>query len=179
LLKPTDLFLIAVVNRIRDLEFARVLGWYRIPMRHAPKIVRVDSLAFYQTADFGAEKWSIRYFAEVRGVELVRRVDLLQAEPDHPRAGEEYYKMQLGPLESLPRAIPATAWKRLTFLYTTGARLLTANSIEQLAVRGSEQRVLWGALRERSSEPFSSAEAIPQDWEQAVEWLMNGVTDPE
>ena len=32
---------------------------------------------------------------------MVRRRDLLPDEPDHPRADQAYYKLQLGPLERL------------------------------------------------------------------------------
>ncbi|MBL8056091.1 MAG: hypothetical protein JNK29_05300 [Anaerolineales bacterium] len=74
----------------RDLEIARVLGWYRIPYRSAPKTVAVDWLAFYQTAQFGAEKWSIRYAAPVRGHELTTRGELLRDQAAHPRAGDPY-----------------------------------------------------------------------------------------
>ncbi len=49
---PTDLVLIAVLNNRRDFEVIRLLGWYRIPLRFAPKIVDVDAIAFYQTARF-------------------------------------------------------------------------------------------------------------------------------
>jgi hypothetical protein len=30
--KPGDLILVAIMNSKRDLEIARVLGWYRIPV---------------------------------------------------------------------------------------------------------------------------------------------------
>ncbi len=43
---PTALMLVAVMPSPRDLEIARVLGWYRIPLRFAPKIIQVDYLAF-------------------------------------------------------------------------------------------------------------------------------------
>ena len=33
-LQPTSLVLVAVVNDPRDLEIARLLGWYRIPAAH-------------------------------------------------------------------------------------------------------------------------------------------------
>jgi hypothetical protein len=46
---PTSLILVAVLNNPRDLEIARLLGWYRIPLRSAPKVIAVDYLAFYQT----------------------------------------------------------------------------------------------------------------------------------
>ncbi|NJN44676.1 MAG: hypothetical protein HC806_08140 [Anaerolineae bacterium] len=53
--EPTSLLLVAIIPSPRDLEIARVLGWYRIPLRRAPKVVAVDYLAFYQpTGGFGA-----------------------------------------------------------------------------------------------------------------------------
>jgi hypothetical protein len=51
-----DLILVAVLRRPRDLDIARVLGWYRILVGTAPRMLRVDWLAFYQTAAFGAER---------------------------------------------------------------------------------------------------------------------------
>jgi hypothetical protein len=37
-----DLALVAVVRQPRDLDIARVLGWYRIPVGAAPKTLRVE-----------------------------------------------------------------------------------------------------------------------------------------
>jgi len=116
LIEPNSLVLVGVINNPRDLEIARLLGWYRIPLRTAPKIVAVDYLAFYQTGAFGDEKWRIQYVAPVRGHELTTRGELLKTEPDHPRAKEEYFKIQIGPLERLPQAILAETWRRITFL---------------------------------------------------------------
>ena len=48
-----DLILVAFVKTPRDLEIARVLGWYRIPLARAPGTMRVDWLAFFQGAPFG------------------------------------------------------------------------------------------------------------------------------
>jgi hypothetical protein len=101
MIHTTSLVLVAVVNNPRDMEIARLLGWYRIPLRTAPKVIAVDYLAFYQTGAFGEEKWRIQHIAPVRGHELTTRLELLRTEPDHPRAKEEYYKIQLGPLEQL------------------------------------------------------------------------------
>jgi len=135
----------------RDLEIARLLGWYRIPLRWAPKVVEVDYLAFYQTAAFGEqERWRIQYFAEVRGHELTTRGELLRDEPDHPRAREEYYKIQIGPLMVLPRPIEARKWRRMTFLYTTGEYLSQARTLNDLVVKSEERQVLWASLRERA-----------------------------
>jgi hypothetical protein len=107
LIQSTALVLVAVVNNLRDLEIARLLGWYRVPLRSAPKVVAVDYLAFYQTGAFGQEKWRIQSVAPVRGHELTTRAELLRDEPDHPRAREEYYKIQIGALEQLEQPVLA------------------------------------------------------------------------
>ena len=150
---PQDLVLVAVVPSKRDLEIARVLGWYRIPLESAPKTVRVDWLALYQTAAFGEEeRWAVRYVAKVLGYELVRRVELIHDEPDHPRAEDPYYKLQLGTVLELEKPIPAEGWRRFTFLYTTGSRLLKARRLQDLTIPPSkEYDRLWRMIRERSA----------------------------
>ena len=151
MLSSTDLILVCVLPGPRDLEIARLLGWYRIPFRTAPKVVAVDTLAFYQPGTFGEAGGRIEFIARVRGHELTTRRELLRDEPDHPRAGEEYYKVQIGALERLPRPIPADKWKRLTFLYTTGEYLLKAQTLNDLVVDSDERQLLWQSLRERAA----------------------------
>ena len=152
MLSPASLVLVAYLPSPRDFEIARVLGWYRIPFARAPKVVAVDYLAFYQPASFGeGHRWRVEYVAPVRGHELTTRAALLRDEPNHPRAGEMYYKIQLGALEKLPRPILAGNWRRFTFLYTTGEYLLRAETLRELAVRDEERALLWRALRERAS----------------------------
>jgi hypothetical protein len=178
---PEDFILIAVINHRKDLEMARVLGWYRIPLRFAPKIVAVDAIAFYQTADFEDEKWSIRYAARVRGIELARRADLLADELSHPRANDEYYKLQLAPLEYLPRAIPSRTWRRITFFYTTGERLLAASEISELIMGYTDKKIIWKTLRDRSKKisACSYDPATISVWKEALEtfaeWIDGNV----
>ncbi len=150
MLADTSLVLVCLMPKPRDLEIARLLGWYRIPLRTAPKVVAVDYLAFYQPSSFGDDSGRIEYIAPVRGHELTPRAELLKEEPDHPRASEEYYKVQLGGLERLPRPIVADKWKRLTFLYTTGQHLQAAHTLNDLVVSSEEREVLWRSLRERA-----------------------------
>lgn len=153
-LESTDLILVCLVPSPRDLEIARLLGWYRIPLRAAPKVITVDHLAFYQASSFGDAGGKIEYTAAVRGHELTRRSDLLKDEAEHPRAREEYYKIQIGGLERLSQPIVAARWKRLTFLYTTGEYMLQARTLNDLVVAADARVVLWRSLRERAeSEP--------------------------
>ncbi|NTV35979.1 MAG: hypothetical protein HGA53_03410 [Anaerolineaceae bacterium] len=151
LIPPEALLLVGVVTNTRDLEIARLLGWYRIPFKYAPKVISVDYIAFYQTDAFGKDhRWRIDYVAEVRGYEMTTRAELFRDEPDHPRAHEEYYRIQLGPMLQLPRPILAGKWRRLTFLYTTGELLENAKILNDLVVKSDERALLWKALRERS-----------------------------
>ena len=150
MLKPTDLILVCLLPTPRDMEIARLLGWYRIPLRTAPKVVAVDYLAFYQPSAFAERGGKIEFVAPVRGHELTTRAELLKDEEDHSRAREEYYKIQIGSLEKLKEPINADKWKRLTFLYSTGEYLLHAKTINDLVVAGDERQVLWRSLRERA-----------------------------
>lgn len=150
MLKPTDLVLVCLLPTPRDMEIARLLGWYRIPLRSAPKVVSVDYLAFYQPASFGERGGQVEYIAQVRGHELTTRDELLKDESDHPRAKEEYFKIQIGALEKLKEPIKTDKWKRLTFLYSTGEHLLNAKTLNNLVVEGEERSLLWKSLRERA-----------------------------
>lgn len=145
-----DLVLVCLFPSPRDMEIARLLGWYRIPLRTAPKVISVDYLAFYQPSSFGQRGGQVEFVAPMRGHELVTRAELLRDEVDHPRAHEEYYKIQLGALEKLSFPIKATKWKRLTFLYTTGEYLLQAETLNDLVIRDDERKLLWQSLRERA-----------------------------
>jgi len=89
MLLPTSLVLVCLLPTPRDLEIARLLGWYRIPLRTAPKVVAVDYLAFYQPSTFGDRGGQIEFVSQVKGHELTTRAELLKDEADHPRAKED------------------------------------------------------------------------------------------
>lgn len=156
MLQPESLVLVCLLPEPGDLEIVRLLGWYRIPLRTAPKLVDVDYLAFYQPLTFGDKGGRIEYIARVKGHELTTRAELFKHQVDHPRAHEEYYKMQLDNLESLATPILADKWKRLTFLYTTGEYLLTARTFQDLVVRSDERQALWQALKEKAGRRYGS-----------------------
>lgn len=161
-LTPSSLILVCLLPTPRDLEIARLLGWYRIPLRTAPKVVVVDYLAFYQPSSFGERGGQIEYIAEVRGHELTTRAELLKDEPHHPRAREEYYKIQLGALEKLKEPIKTDKWKRLTFLYSTGECLLNAKTLNDLVIEGEERQLLWKSLRERAENGQRYKTGLPE-----------------
>ncbi len=178
-LQPTDLILVCLLPAPRDLEIARLLGWYRIPLRTAPKVVAVDYLAFYQPSSFGERGGRIEFVAPLLGHELTTRGELLREEPDHPHAREEYFKLQLGGLEKLPHPIAADKWKRLTFLYTTGEYLLNAHNLNDLVVKPDERDVLWRSLRERAENTLPYQSGLPEaDLPPDVLIALLGIKDP-
>lgn len=178
MLKPTDLILVALLPTPRDLEIARLLGWYRIPLRTAPKVVAVDYLAFYQPSAFGERGGQIEFIAEVRGHELTTRGELLKDETDHPRAREEYFKIQLGGLERLTAPIKTDKWKRITFLYSTGEYLANARLMNDLVVQNEERELLWKNLRERAeNEQLYKADLPEADIPPDILMALLGIKD--
>jgi hypothetical protein len=140
------------MNKRRDFDIARDEGWYRIPKRHAPEsTTEAVVLAFYFTKAFGDEKWAIHYYAPVEGHELVRRRDLLPHQPNHPRAGEPYYKLQLGRLLKRDEPIPSLRWRRLTFIESTWDRFVAADEINDLYATGADG--LYVTLKDENLHP--------------------------
>ncbi|MBL8098809.1 MAG: hypothetical protein JNK81_06480 [Anaerolineales bacterium] len=178
MLKPTDLILVCLIKTPRDLEIARLLGWYRIPLRTAPKVVSVDYVAFYQPSTFQERGGQIEFIAQVKGHELTTRGELLKDEANHPRANEEYYKIQLGSLEKLKEPIKTDKWKRLTFLYSTGEYLLNAKVLNDLVVEGEERNLLWKSLRERAeNEQLYKVDLPPADLPPEVLIALLGIKE--
>lgn len=144
--------LVAVMNTPRDLHIARDQHWYRIPVQRAPRKVGADYLAFYMTGAFSpAERHRVSLYAPIRAYHLATRIELLPQEPDHPRAKEHYFKVEIGPLQCLPRPIPSTRLRRITFISTTLERLLSAQEINDLWDRDRRQDALWAALGDENA----------------------------
>lgn len=151
---PEDRVLVAVMNRPQDLDVARNQGWYRLPAQRAARGASFEYLAFYFTAAFGEHGWAIHHYARILGHELLTRLDLLPAEPDHPRAFEMYYKLELGPLLRREPPIVSLRWRRVTFIYTTWDRFEAADEINDLFAEGGEfVDRLYHALREEGLAP--------------------------
>lgn len=148
--------LVAVMNNAEDLRRAASEGWYRIPQRRAPKRVGADYLAFYQTGAFkdGETAHTVSYYAPVRRYQLLTRGELLPEQVDHPRAGEYYFRIDIGPLQRLDRPVPAAKMRRITFINTTLAHLLTAHDVQDLYVQEDPFETLWLALRESRLRPL-------------------------
>jgi len=151
---PEDRVLVAYMPYASDFHLAQREGWYRIPQKHAPKGLHAEYIAFYFGQRFGDMKWAIHYYARRKGHELTTRAMLFPDEGDHPRAGDFYYKVQLGPLQKLERPIISLRWRRVTFVHTTWDRFQDATELNDLFVEGGEYvDRLYVTLKERGLRP--------------------------
>lgn len=129
--------LVAVVPRLDDWGHIVNEGWYHIPAARAPRRIAVDRIAFYHPACFPASAHTVSYYADVRGYDLLPRWSLFPGQPAHPRAHDLYYRLNLGPVLSLPWPIPAARLRRITFIRTNWDLLLQAQDVAELWPRDS------------------------------------------
>ena len=120
-----------------DFRFAQEEGWYRVRPRGVKAFhlegFHFEYMAFYFPQSFGeGVQWSICYYAQLQGHELISRAELRPDQPNHPRADEMYYKLKLGPLKEKDPPIISERRRRITFIGTTWDRFVTARKIEQL-----------------------------------------------
>jgi hypothetical protein len=142
------------MSRPKDFELARDLGWYRVPEKKAGRGAFFEYVAFYFTAAFGDRGYAVHYYARRLGHELATRRELLPDEPGHPRADEQYYKLQLAPLQRRDPPIVSLRWRRITFIHTTWDRFEAAEEINDLFAEGGEfVDRLYHALREADLTP--------------------------
>jgi hypothetical protein len=147
---PEDRVLIAYMPEPADFARASEEGWYRLPQQHAPKGLYAEYYAFYFGRKFGDRKWAIHHYARQTGFELLRRVDLLPEEPDHPRAQALYYRVALDPMLTLAQPIVSLRWRRIAFMHTTWDRFQEAREINDLLLNGGEYvDRLYATLKER------------------------------
>ncbi|MBI4722635.1 MAG: hypothetical protein HY769_06530 [Candidatus Stahlbacteria bacterium] len=144
--------LIAIMNNRRDFEIAQNNRWYRIPVKSAPKRVKANYLAFYQTKIFGTEKWAVNYFTEIVDCKVVKRIDLLPDEPSHHMAENDYYKITISELKPLPHPIISKRWRRIVFIPTTLDKLLKATEINDLFDDSPLEDIVWYEFKQEGIE---------------------------
>lgn len=145
-MKSDAVVLIGVLKDRRDLELLLERGWYRIPVASCPTR-RFHHLAFYQPSSFGRSGKRIRYYARVLGCKVVKRRDLIPEEPNHPRAGDDYYRFRVGRVRELARPVRNAGPRRVSFGFTTLRSLLKARDILGLFDVPAIEKIMHGALK--------------------------------
>ena len=148
--KPAKSVLIAILKDKRDYTFAHKQHWYRIPVKSAPRIVRdlsVEQVAFYLPKVFEEQAYSVRVFAPVKRIRIVKRKELIPEELLDPRSEEDYFKIELGSLKMLPAPIPSKRQRRIVFIETTPSRLYHAKELNDLYHESPLEEELWDAFK--------------------------------
>jgi hypothetical protein len=161
---PEDRVLIAYMPDPADFALLQNEGWYRIPLKHAPKGLHAEYYAFYFGRDFGPKKWAIHVYARQLGHELVTRRELFPEQVDHPRAHDLYYRVSLGELEERTEPIVSLRYRRLTFMHTTWDRFIDAREISDLMIQGGEYvDRAFATLKDREGDADSQFDNNPEN----------------
>ena len=131
-MQPHEPAIVVLVPSRRDWGIVRDRHWYRLPVKHGPPEIAANWIAFYLPRSFGENQRGVRYYARVRNVEIVRRVDLFPGETDHPRAEEHYYAIAFDPPIRLARPLVPDRGRRLIWSRTTLWRLTAAQTFDDL-----------------------------------------------
>ena len=129
---PEDSVLVGVINRRRDLVYARERHWYRIPQERMSRGITADYMAFFLSRNFGERNGAIHFYAEIKGLELQYRRDLLPDEPNHRRADARYYRLALSDLYDKRPPVVNDTKRTISFIYTTWDRFVHATTIADL-----------------------------------------------
>lgn len=147
---PQNNVVVALMNNKKDFLIAQEKGWYRIPVKSAPKNIRdetiVKYLAFYQTKIFGAEKFTIKWYAEIKNIKRVFRKDLFEDEPQNSKSNKEYYKIEFDKLVQLKEPIISKKGRRILFIPTTEQKFFSAKEINYLFNESPIEDKFWEAL---------------------------------
>lgn len=148
--KPAKPVLIAILKDKRDFVIAQEKHWYRIPVKSAPRNVRdltLEQIAFYFPKAFEDQAYSVRLFAPVKRVRIVKRKELLPEEILDARSEQDYFKIELGGLQRLPNPIPSKRQRRVVFIETTPHRLFYAKELNDLYHESPLEEELWSAFK--------------------------------
>ncbi len=140
--------LVALLKERRDYEYLTGEGWYRIPVKSAPRRWPPKWLAFYLPKVFDEQAYAVRYYGRVGLIEEVPRRALIP-EPAHPNADKPYYRIEVKDLKELPQPIPSKRFRRIVFIPTTYRKLFQAQEINDLFDDSPLEDLLWEELKAR------------------------------
>ncbi len=129
-----QLALVGIIPRKNLWGLIQREGWYHIPCKSAPKnAVFAEYLGFYFPYVFGEElRCKINFYAPIKRVDVVQRIQLFPEEIEHEKAQEDYLRFSLGEIKELPKPIPSARQRRIVHIPTSYEKLLAAKEINDL-----------------------------------------------
>lgn len=139
--------LVCLLKEKSDFGILHEQGWYRIPVKHAPKRWPPKWLAFYQPKAYGDDAYRIRYYAEVGEINIASRQDLFPNELPNPKSDQEYFKIKIKSLKEKSEPIFSSRPRRLAFIPTTWLKFELAEEINDLFDDSPLEDRLWLELK--------------------------------
>lgn len=125
--------LIGIIKTPTDLDTLISTQHYHIPIAHAALAYNADYFAAYLPKWHPTMAWHIGYCARITDYTLGLRQACCPHQPHHPRAQQYYVGLQLADITPCEPLIPSRKWRRLWLHTTTGATLMRAPELGQLA----------------------------------------------
>lgn len=145
-LRQKDIVLVSVLKNKSDLRILLQEHWYRIPAAYLPKRT-FSYLAFYQPVSFGRLGRRIQYYARKSSSQTARRIDLLPKEKNHPRAHDDYVRVEVAWVKKLAHPIKNIVPRRVSFGFTSLKSLLHAGDILELYGVAPTEQIIERGLR--------------------------------
>ena len=126
--------LVGIVPRKNLWDVIQEKRWYHIPVESAPNNARfAEYLGFYFPKVFGEEmQYKVNFYAKVKKVETVKRIELFPEEKEHKRADKDYFQFHLEKIKILSNPIPSIRWRRIVHIPTSCEKLFAAKEINDL-----------------------------------------------
>ncbi len=126
--------LVGIVPRKNLWDIIQKEKWYHIPVESAPKnAIFAEYLGFYFPAVFGEKmRYKVSFYAEIKRVEIVKRIKLFPEEKENKKANKEYFQFHLKEIKELPKFIPSQRWRRIVHIPTSCEKLFNAKEINDL-----------------------------------------------
>ena len=144
---PRGEVLVALLPSKSDFGILLEQGWYRIPVRTAPKRWPPKWLAFYQPKAFGVDAYRIRYYGEVSNIDVAKRYELFPSDVSDREPDHEYFKINLESLKELNSPILSHRPRRLLFVPTTWQKFSLADQINDLFDGSPLEDLLWKRMK--------------------------------
>lgn len=145
--------LVALIPTINDWEIAKQFGWYRIPVKPAPNIVKqgtIKYIAFYFPKAFKENAYQVCYSAKVTSISIKHRTEIFPDEPINSKSSKEYYLLHFDKLEQLKRTIKSSIPRRLLFVPTTEFKLFNAEEVNDLFNDSPLEEIVWKSFKQRN-----------------------------
>lgn len=143
--------LVALVLKPSDWQLVLNGGYYRIPVKSAPAMVKdgtIEYLAFYFPSSFGEHAFKVEWYGKVNHLRIVSRAEAVPSEPNHPKANSQYFVIGIKKCIRLEEPFESIRPRRLLFIPTTQQKFFypLIREINHLFNESPLENLLWDSF---------------------------------